>query len=102
MNKTLYKSMKKNKDQIGKAVDDFIPYMKMYKNYMTAHSAATVLIRKLREDKNSEFCKYLAAKELEHSGFTLESYLILPIQRLPRYELCLREIIKLTKDDHPV
>jgi len=34
-------------------------------------------------------------------GQSLHSFFILPIQRVPRYELCLKEIIKLTPDDNP-
>ena len=35
------------------------------------------------------------------AGKTLQSLLILPIQRLPRYKLCLSEIVKYTEPDHP-
>eukprot|EP01083_Nonionella_stella_P162244 532419_1 len=100
LNQKLLISMEKNKLQIGSAMIDFIPYLKMYQHYMNGHEAATRLIKRLRADKNSELCKYLAEKATEQNGFSLESYLILPIQRMPRYELCLREIIKLTLSDH--
>ena len=31
----------------------------------------------------------------------LENLLIMPVQRLPRYNLLLRDLLKQTKDDHP-
>eukprot|EP01083_Nonionella_stella_P160513 524873_1 len=100
LNEKLLSSMEVSKGQIGSAMIDFIPYLKMYQQFINNHESATRLIKQLRKDKNSDFCKYLAAKEKEQNGFTLESYLILPIQRMPRYELCLQEIIKWTGENH--
>ena len=34
------------------------------------------------------------------AGQSLQSLLIMPVQRVPRYELLLRELIKQTDDDH--
>merc|ERR1712176_134157 len=59
LNQNLLKSMEENKDEIGKMMHDFIPYLKMYQNYMNNHESATRIIKSLRNDKNSEFCKYL-------------------------------------------
>jgi len=40
------------------------------------------------------------AYETKTDGRTLQSYLILPIQRLPRYELLLNELLKFTEQPH--
>lgn len=50
--------------------------------------------------KNSQFNNFLTEKETELQ-VTFQSFLILPIQRLPRYRLLLQEIIKYTEQSSP-
>ncbi len=50
--------------------------------------------------RNSKTRKILKAAEKE-AGNVLEAFLILPIQRIPRYILLLKEIVKFTDPSHP-
>ena len=71
----------------------------MYQNYCNNYDQAMVLLAKYSAKKS-----FAAAHDdimMKTEGKTLQSLLILPIQRLPRYKLCLSEIVKLTEDDHP-
>ena len=51
---------------------------------------------------NPKFKVFLEEREFKQVllGHNMESLLVLPIQRLPRYELLFREIIKKTEEDH--
>ena len=40
-------------------------------------------------------------KRIKHFQLSLESLLILPVQRIPRYELFLKELLKCTGKTHP-
>lgn len=87
---------------IGDVILQFTPYFKMYQNYVNNHENATKLITELMT-KNTDFAQFIEHQQsdVRCKGQTLQSYLILPIQRMPRYELCLREMIKLTDNSHP-
>jgi len=52
-------------------------------------------------EKRQAFVSFCAETRSQVRGQTLQSLLILPIQRLPRYRLCLTEIIKNTENNHP-
>ena len=91
--------MENSKEMTGLSFIDFVEYFKMYEYYFINHSNATNLIKKLRKT-NNDFLKFLEKQEIKLKGFTLESFLILPIQRIPRYELLFKELIKLTLDNN--
>ena len=97
--KTLIES--KQNDKIGKAMLGFIPFLKMYQNYINNHEQTTKLLTDLIKS-NNEFNSFLQEQQnnIRGKGQSLQSFLILPIQRVPRYELCLKEIIKLTPIDN--
>eukprot|EP00494_Astrolonche_serrata_P004913 UN04928 len=68
----------------------FTPYFRLYQSYVNNF---TVNQEKVKEmSKNSEFLKLQEHLKSLCNGFSLESMLILPIQRLPRYHLLLREL----------
>ncbi|KAG8183951.1 hypothetical protein JTE90_005182 [Oedothorax gibbosus] len=48
------------------------------------------------------FAKFLEHTSREHKGkLTLDALLIMPVQRIPRYELLIKELLKHTPMDHP-
>ncbi|GBM79756.1 Rho guanine nucleotide exchange factor 17 [Araneus ventricosus] len=48
------------------------------------------------------FAKFLENTSREHKGkLTLDALLIMPVQRIPRYELLIKELLKHTPMDHP-
>ena len=90
---------------IGDDLRSFTPYFKSYQSYLNNYENASVLIQSItskERNKYSQFNEWYDKQRLEFvAGKTLDFYLILPIQRLPRYKLCLHEIIKNTEEDHP-
>jgi len=103
LNDNLLTTLRENKkdDKIGQAMLQFIPFLKMYQNYINNHENSTKILSDLK-DKNNSFSSFLSEQRRNEKtgGLGLGSFLILPIQRVPRYELCLREIIKLTDPDN--
>lgn len=74
----------------------------LYFNYMqSCQEVMRDLQEKEKEDSN--FTQLL--KTLQRSGVEgtqdIRSHLILPVQRLPRYELLLRQLVQLTPNEHP-
>eukprot|EP01084_Bolivina_argentea_P003793 7151_1 len=94
-----YNSFDNNKTMIGDRFVEFTPYFKMYQNYCNKYDNATVLMNKYCEKEI--FTNILSEIRDKCDGKTLNGLLILPIQRLPRYRLCLSEIIKNTETYHP-
>eukprot|EP01083_Nonionella_stella_P177341 622996_1 len=89
--------------KIGHILQTFCPHFKMYQNYCNIYNKAATRLAKLRKKSNSAFSKY-CDKQNEQKYFNnlpLESLIILPIQRIPRYNILLKEIIKNTESDHP-
>eukprot|EP01051_Picozoa_sp_SAG22_P011905 SAG22_NODE_1186_length_5219_cov_345.307227_4_plen_103_part_00 len=68
---------------------------------MSNYNNALSTISKLRR-KNADFRSYVeqAAADPEMGGGDLETLLIRPIQRIPRYEMLLSELLKNTPDGH--
>ncbi|ELR23964.1 RhoGEF domain containing protein, partial [Acanthamoeba castellanii str. Neff] len=99
----------KERAQTGKSFGDslkaFIPFLKMYTVYINAFDDANKRIGELM-NTSKKFAAYLqeAQARPECKKLDLTSYLIMPVQRLPRYELLLRDLIRLTPpedSEHP-
>ena len=88
-----------NKTRIGDQFVKFCPYFRMYQNYCNNYDNAMVLLQKYNNKQS--FAVYCEEAKLRCSNKTLQSLLIIPIQRLPRYKLCLSEIVKNTENNHP-
>ena len=88
-------------DSVGAIFTKFAPYFKMYTTYVNNHDAA---LKKHKEllTKNTAYvafnekCRALP----ECRGQTLESYLIMPVQRIPRYRMLLDALKKKTAETH--
>lgn len=85
---------------VGDLFVKFADFFKMYNIYVMNHEAATKLLEQLM--KRSRFVVFDAKcmSNPTSDGTALSSYLIMPIQRVPRYSLLLRELQKWTTDDH--
>ncbi len=79
------------------------PHLNHYSVYVNNYNNAQIVLDMCRSGKLPRLAQVLAdialSKPLE--GLDLASFLIMPIQRIPRYELLLREVIKNTEPDHP-
>jgi len=76
-------------------------YLKCYTTYVNNYNNAVQILTDL-ENSSEAFTAYL--KTLTTSsipGKGLYTYLIMPIQRVPRYILLLQELIKHTRPSHP-
>lgn len=78
-------------------VRDFAPYFKMYTQYVSNYSTASDLLQQL--EKRASFQSFVAEKQAAGHA-ALNFYLIMPIQRIPRYKLLLQEIQKMTDESH--
>jgi hypothetical protein len=66
---------------------------RMYQSYVENYDAATKLLADIRASGNKEFDAFCKITQAADSN-TLESYLIFPVQRVPRYLLLLAEFEK--------
>jgi len=77
-------------------------WIKLYKHYVNNYDTAAAFLANLRK-KNSKVRKYL--KEVEFtpamSNLNLEAHLVVPVQRIPRYVLLLRDLSRNTPETHP-
>lgn len=108
-NKTMLSELEKIIDattgaevEIGEVFTKLADYFKMYKVYCANQQTSLAAVDQHLK-KNANFKKNL---DVCHSdprckGLFLQSYLIKPIQRVCKYPLLLRELIKYTPEDHP-
>ena len=82
---------------IGKKITTLAPYLKLYTVYSNNFDNSMKVIDECK--KKGAFSKWLLAQETKISA-TLSSFLINPIQRVPRYKLLLQELLKFTSEDH--
>src|SRR5690606_30765178 len=91
-------------DKFTKIGDIFIyigSFFKLYSVYCQQYESSVSHVSNLMKN-NEEFMKFLEEinpmKDDEHD---LMSYLIMPVQRIPRYILLLNSLISHTDDEHP-
>eukprot|EP01006_Ploeotia_vitrea_P047592 TRINITY_DN67142_c7_g14_i1.p1 TRINITY_DN67142_c7_g14~~TRINITY_DN67142_c7_g14_i1.p1 ORF type:complete len:1084 (-),score=615.57 TRINITY_DN67142_c7_g14_i1:57-3308(-) len=89
---------------VGDLFVKFSPFFKMYVGYVTSHDRARKFLQKAADSEKyarfNEFCA-AKAKDPKGKGLNIQSLLITPIQRVPRYKLLLNEIVKHTDEAHP-
>lgn len=74
--------------------NNLIPMFKIYTGYARNHFSSSALLETLlNSSRFSKFQKLLDNNQ-KSLGTTLDSLLILPIQRIPRYKLLLEELVK--------
>jgi RhoGEF domain len=85
--------------KIGDVFIDHADTFLVYTNYVNRFDSALEVLQ--RNQANPKFSKFL--KQIMQEGnipLDLGAYLINPVQRLPRYELLLREVVKHTAENH--
>jgi len=87
----------KTTKSIASVIIQYADFLKMYTQYLNAYPTALHTIDEYRNDK--KFQHFLATKRAKH-GLDLVSYLIMPVQRVPRYQLLLKELKRATPTDH--
>eukprot|EP01102_Stenamoeba_stenopodia_P021236 TRINITY_DN84_c0_g2_i1.p1 TRINITY_DN84_c0_g2~~TRINITY_DN84_c0_g2_i1.p1 ORF type:complete len:937 (+),score=259.51 TRINITY_DN84_c0_g2_i1:113-2923(+) len=73
-----------------------------YSVYVSNYNAGNSLLERLQQEVTpfSKFLKELQQNNLRTVGLSLESYLIMPVQRFPRYVMLLQELMKNTPVVH--
>ncbi len=74
------------------------PILRLYSGYVRNFEQANKTLAQCRE--NAAFVELLTECEANAKGLQLESYLIMPVQRLPRYQMLLNGLLKYTDEQH--
>lgn len=87
---------------IGDIFSYMCPQFKAYNEYINNYDASMQTIKKCRKE-SEKFVVWMDELQnnplMENNG--LQSFLILPVQRMPRYEMLLKELYKDTAPTHP-
>ncbi|ELP83845.1 Rho/RAC guanine nucleotide exchange factor, putative [Entamoeba invadens IP1] len=104
VNKKFYLALRRLRDThqlyttIGNTFKLFIPFFKDYFYYISHYDTSSKIISKYEADSKYEtFMADLIAKIPTSTHLDLRSYLIMPVQRLPRYQLLLQDLLKHTE-----
>jgi len=83
--------------EVGGIYNKIAPFFSMYVDYCNNNENAGKTLGKLMT-KNKRFKQYIEDQE-KLAGQPMESYLITPIQRIPRYEMLINQALKYTHKD---
>ena len=86
---------------VGKAFLGMCQYMKMYSLYCSNHENAIEILCRLRDDPEFMHALSICQSDSRARGQKLDSYIIKPVQRVCKYPLFFRELIKYTPPTHP-
>ncbi|KAL6065859.1 RhoGEF domain containing protein [Balamuthia mandrillaris] len=86
---------------LGDLILELIPYLKTYTQYTSNYDNCIQTLQNLT-DKNAKFSAYLdrCMKAPTFGGLTIAGYLIMPIQRIPRYKMLLEVMVQNTPESH--
>ena len=100
---TFYESIKdcgsKYSATIAPQFISFAPFFNISQTYISSYPQIQKLMGRLKQKGNIK--KILASTQTELDGKDIMSYLITPIQRMPRYILFMRDLVKATPANHP-
>lgn len=87
---------------IGDVFIKFAPFFKIYHPYCNTFEASSKLVGKLLSERSS-FAKFLAkaSKDPRTLHQSLQSLMIMPVQRIARYQLLIEAVLKQTPPGHP-
>ncbi|EDR26863.1 FYVE, RhoGEF and PH domain-containing protein, putative [Entamoeba dispar SAW760] len=108
MNSSFFEQLKEQKEKgklydcIGSIFVEFSHFFKVYKLIVGNSEAVLAVLKDVCSSPHVS--RYLEQQRLRINAkvqLDLRSYLITPVQRLPRYNLLLNELLKHTPTDHP-
>lgn len=86
--------------RLGDIFLQFTDFLKVYTAYVNNYNATMSLIHELMQQP-AVSQKLMECRNLpETNGLEIQSFMIMPIQRIPRYVLLLTDLFKCTKEDH--
>jgi len=85
---------------VAAVLQKYADYLKMYTKYVSEYQTAMATMSRL--SKNPAFIKFIKKQSEQPAaeGLDITSYMIMPVQRVPRYLLLLRELQKYTPSSH--
>ncbi|GAB5362981.1 hypothetical protein AAMO2058_000844900 [Amorphochlora amoebiformis] len=88
-------------EPLGRIFNKFAPLLNLYCEYAGSFDDVTASIRN-HEAADGPLKSFLAAasRDPRCGGRSLQSFLIMPIQRVPRYQLLLKELLKHLPQEH--
>eukprot|EP00817_Percolomonadidae_sp_ATCC50343_P000179 CAMPEP_0117418304 /NCGR_PEP_ID=MMETSP0758-20121206/111_1 /TAXON_ID=63605 /ORGANISM="Percolomonas cosmopolitus, Strain AE-1 (ATCC 50343)" /LENGTH=1041 /DNA_ID=CAMNT_0005198725 /DNA_START=476 /DNA_END=3602 /DNA_ORIENTATION=- len=88
---------------ISNLFSDIVHYFKLYTNYCNNYDRAMKKLKEIRKNKAVNQIVGDCAKDQRHhrKGWAISTFLILPIQRIPRYRLLIRDLLEQTDKEHP-
>lgn len=91
-----------SKQTIGDVFVYMADWFRVYTDYINNYDQSQSTLLRCKEE-SPRFAQFLYERSMEPICALrgLESFLVAPIQRLPRYGLLLHELIKVTDDSHP-
>ena len=100
---TFYESIKdcgtKYSSTIASQFISFAPFFNISQTYISSYPQIQKLMSKLKQKGSIK--KILTTTQMDLGGKDIMSYLITPIQRMPRYILFMRDLVKATPKNHP-
>ncbi|CAD8152399.1 unnamed protein product [Paramecium pentaurelia] len=87
---------------LGPKIKGLAPFFKVYFTYYEGFNKSMATLKQCTNDKE-DFRKFLKNMPSikDYNNQDIESYLIKPVQRIPKYNLLLEDIIKHTEKTHP-
>eukprot|EP01103_Thecamoeba_quadrilineata_P015255 TRINITY_DN4757_c0_g1_i2.p1 TRINITY_DN4757_c0_g1~~TRINITY_DN4757_c0_g1_i2.p1 ORF type:complete len:581 (+),score=94.89 TRINITY_DN4757_c0_g1_i2:13-1755(+) len=86
---------------IGDIFAENTAWIKLYKHYVNNFDNSIIALETCKKN-HPEFFKMM--QKLDYSemmcGLNLQAYLILPVQRIPRYVLLIQDLLKFTEQNH--
>lgn len=84
---------------IGDVFVQFVPYMKVFNEYCKNYDRCAAFLKESSKNPSSAF-NTLCNEATEAGQLNLSSYLIMPVQRMPRYRLLLVDLLDKTWPAH--
>jgi len=88
------------RSNIGDVFKNFVPYLKLYTDYINNYNNSLTTLSNLRSSSNFGSFLEKLEKQPEVQRLQLNAYLILPVQRIPRYKLLFEDLLKHTLEEN--
>uniref|UniRef100_A0A3B3CC80 DH domain-containing protein n=1 Tax=Oryzias melastigma TaxID=30732 RepID=A0A3B3CC80_ORYME len=87
---------------LGKALLQYAPFLRMYADYVRNFDGAMELLKTWTE-RSSAFRSIINDVQSQEvcGRLTLQDHMLEPVQRVPRYEMLLKDYLKKLPEDHP-
>lgn len=85
--------------RIAEVFINMVPYFKIYFIYCNNYNTSIKTLKALKKE-SPKFLRFLQHQEKHFFKSDLENYLIKPVQRLPKYVLLMKDLLKNTDPEH--